>query len=217
MPDICSCGTQLVDGAAFCHRCGKPTRELIAEPEAIAKPEPVAAVSYGTPPPPPLKTIPVSFHNIVAVRIGLLVASVASMLDALPFIDMLFVVWSAGAGFVSVWLYRRSTGHSLSVRGGAKMGWITGVLNAVIVMVLMTLTFAASATDATAFLRQQFAASAAQDPARFARAKPFLDSPYALVVFILLCGALMFAVFTISCVAGGALGARFTRKNAPPA
>ena len=167
--------------------------------------------------PAPPANMPVSFHNIVAVRIGLLAASVASMLDALPFMDMLFIVWSAGAGFVSVWLYRRSTGQSLSVRGGAKMGWITGVLNSVIVMVLMTLTFAASATDATAFLRQQLTATAAQDPAKYAKAMPFIESPYAIVVFVLMIGFLVFLLFTGACMAGGALGARFTRKDSPPA
>jgi hypothetical protein len=82
--------------------------------------------------------------------------------------------------------------------------------------VLLTLTFASSATDVTTFLHQQLAATAAQDPARYAQAKPFIDSPYAIVVFVLMIGFLMFIVFTSACVAGGALGARFTRKGSPP-
>jgi hypothetical protein len=205
-----------VEGAVFCHRCGKPTRELLAEEEpaeAVAAP----VVEAASVPPLPAKNMPVSFHNIVAVRIGLLVASVASMLDALPFIDTLFVVWSAGAGFAAVWLYRRSTGQPLSVRGGAKLGWITGVLNSVMVLVLLTLTFAASAGEVTAFLHQQLKAQAAQDPAKYAQAMSFIDSPYAIVFALLMFALLLFIVFTGACVAGGALGARFTRKVSPPA
>jgi hypothetical protein len=205
-----------VEGAVFCHRCGKPARELL--PEEVPLEAVAAAPSEAAPVPlPQPKTMPVSFHNIVAVRIGLLVASVASMLDALPFIDTLFVVWSAGAGFAAVWLYRRSTGQSLSVRGGAKLGWITGVLNSVIVMVLLTLTFVASASEVSAFLHQQFKATAAQDPARYAQAMAFFDSPYAIVLAVLMFGLMVFIVFTGACVAGGALGARFTRKISPPA
>ncbi len=214
---MCSCGTQLVEGAVFCHRCGKPTRELVPQEETVEEAVPVVAEVV-----PPAsgalpKTVPVSFHNIVAVRIGLLVASVASMLDALPFIDMLFVVWSAAAGFAAVWLYRRSTGQVLSVRSGARMGWITGVLNSVIVMVLLTLTFAASSTDITASMRQQLTATVNQDPAKFAKAMPFIQSPYVIAICILVGLAFIFLVFTAACVAGGALGAHFTRKDSPPA
>ena len=219
MQDVCSCGTQLVEGAIFCHRCGKAQRELLEpEPLAEAVDTTVASASTITTPPQtsPLKAMPVSFHNIVAVRIGLLVASVASMLDALPFIDMLCILWSAVAGFAAVWLYRRSTGQALSVRGGAKMGWITGVLNSVIVIVLLTLTFAASVTEFTAQYHQQLTAMAAHD-ANYAKAMPLLESPYTLATGVIFILFLLFLVFTGACVAGGALGARFTRKDSPPA
>ncbi len=185
---------------------------LAAEPPTEAPPPPAFTVASV----PVLKSMPVSFHNIVAVRIGLLVASVASMLDALPFIDMLCVLWSVGAGFAAVWLYRRSTGQTLSVRGGAKMGWITGVLNSVIVIVLLTLTFAASVTDFTAQYHQQLTAMAARD-AKYAQAMPLLESPYTVATGVIFVLFVLFLVFTGACVAGGALGARFTRKDSTSA
>ena len=209
MQDVCSCGTELVQDAVFCHRCGKPQRELL-EREAVV--EAVEQPVFVPPAPVVAKTMPVSFHNIVAVRIGLLVASIASMLDALPFIDMLCIVWSVGAGFAAVWLYRRSTGQVLSVRGGAKMGWITGVLNSVIVIVLLTLTFAASVSDFTAQYHKQIADMASRD-ANYARAMPLLESPYTLATGVIFVLFVLFLVFTGACVAGGALGARFTRKD----
>ena len=216
MPDVCSCGTQLVDGALFCHRCGKPVRDLLpqeAREEAAELPavEPVGAVA------PLAQTVPVSFNNVVAVRIGLLAASVASMLDAVPILNSLFVIWSAGAGFAAVWLYRRSTGQTLSVGSGARLGWITGLLNSVIVIVLLTLSLAASATEITTAMHDRLKATIAQDPVKFAQFKPFMDSPYPIVLGVLMMGVLIFIIFTIACMAGGALGARFTRKVSPPA
>jgi hypothetical protein len=195
----------LVEDAVFCHRCGRPLREAVAAPEAAPD---------APPPPPPLPAIPtaVNFHNSVAVRIAFLVASIASMLDALPALNLLFLIWSACAGFVSVVLYRRSTGQTLSVRGGAKMGWITGVLNSVIMIVLFTVTFAMSSAEFTASMRQQIHTLAPSDPT----AASFLDNPVSLATVILFSLLMVFVVFTGACMAGGALGARITRDDRQP-
>jgi len=38
MSEFCSCGAQLPPDALFCHKCGKPQRELVApEPEVQAE------------------------------------------------------------------------------------------------------------------------------------------------------------------------------------
>lgn len=207
-----------MEGALFCHRCGKAQRELLtAEPvEADPPPADVAEVSNtaaAAAVPPPPRVLPVSFGNSVAVRVGFLAASVASMLDALPWVDMLFVVWSAAAGYVSVVLYRKRTGQTLSVRGGARMGWITGVLNAVIVIVFFTLTFVASISDFTATYRQQLGALQARDPASYAKASGFLESPYALATGVIVLLFAMFVVFTTAGIAGGALSAKMGKKD----
>src|SRR5882724_2699045 len=130
MPEFCSCGAQLPEDARFCHKCGKPQREEITVEQ---------------PPPPPIMAAPAagawtgapSFHNPVAVRVGLFVASIATFLClALPFG---FVVWLPSAGFTSVYLFRRRTGQSLSVRNGARMGWISGILSFLIITVMFTM------------------------------------------------------------------------------
>src|SRR5258706_15554813 len=132
MPDFCSCGAQLPEDARFCHKCGKPQREEIAVEQPPPPPPAVAAA-------PPTDVWPgtPSFPHPVAVRVGLFVASIATFLClALPFG---FVVWLPSAGFISVYLFSRRTGQSLSVRNGARMGWIAGILSFVIATVLLTL------------------------------------------------------------------------------
>ena len=56
----------------------------------------------------------------------------------IPFVNYGVLVWLLGAGFVSVFFYKRRTGQRLSVRSGARMGWITGVMSFAILAVIMT-------------------------------------------------------------------------------
>jgi hypothetical protein len=196
----------LVDDALFCHRCGKAQRELIAPDEDAA---PVQSVAPETVlPPPPAAPLPLNFRNSVAVRIGLLVASVAAVLNTMPLLGFLFIIWSASAGFVSVVLYRRSTGQLLSVRGGAKLGWITGVLTSVIVCTFDAIGLASN-SQLVKEIRDQWRSMTNGDPA----ALSFLDNPYSLAAFIILTLIIMFIMYTGACVAGGALGARITRDE----
>jgi hypothetical protein len=144
----------------------------------------------------------------VAVRIGLLVASVAAVLNTMPLLSFLFIIWSASAGFIAVVLYRRSTGQLLSIRSGAKLGWITGVLISVIMSTLYSIVLAAN-SNLLKDLRDQVRAMTNGDPA----ALSFLDNPYSLAAFIVVTLIMMFAIYTGACVAGGALGARITRED----
>ncbi len=104
-----------------------------AEPEEVPVPLPV--------PIPPV--VDVGFGNPQAVRIGLVVAllsffaavlsvQVAGQTVLLPIFSLL------GAGFISVFLYGRLTGQALSLRSGARMGWMTGLFAFVILLVLLT-------------------------------------------------------------------------------
>ena len=133
------------------------------------------------------------------------------MLDAMTM--PLFAIWSICAGFIAVVLYRRSTGQAISVRGGASIGWITGVLNSVIVIVLCSISFAASVSEVTASYHQQVTALAAKDPTNYAKVLPYLESPYAIAIGMIFALIFLFLGFTASCIAGGALGARFTQKR----
>src|SRR5437764_1337050 len=148
MPDFCSCGAELPENARFCHRCGKPQYE----PEPLPQEPPAAAELVA----PPVEPITPSFHHPVAVRIGLFVGSIAALLClAFPFG---FVIWLSAAGFGSVYLFRRRTGQSLTVRGGMRMGWIAGMLSFVIITVLFTISAVAAANrpgGLPAFFREQ--------------------------------------------------------------
>ena len=143
MPEFCTCGAELPPDARFCHRCGKPQREEV-EPETVARPPEVVAVA----PPGPDGALPpstppsVNFHNRTAVRIGLLMAAMASLLSVFPAMVLgpagLAISW-VSAGFLSVYIYRRRTGQFLTVDSGLRMGWITGLLGSTIMCVVSTM------------------------------------------------------------------------------
>src|SRR5206468_12578372 len=149
MPDFCTCGAELPEKARFCHRCGKPQQDLPpVEPTEAPTAENLVVA--------PAEPITPSFHHPVAVRIGLFVGSIAALLClAVP---LGFVVWLSAAGFSSVYLFRRRTGQSLTVRGGMRMGWIAGMLSFVIITVLFTISAVAAANrpgGLPAFFREQ--------------------------------------------------------------
>jgi ABC-type proline/glycine betaine transport system permease subunit len=203
----------LVEDALFCHRCGKAQRDLVPrDDEALESLSGADTAVFQQPlPPPPAAVIalPISFRNTVAVRIGFLVASIASVLDAIPTLNMLFVIWSVCAGFVAVVLYSRTTGHSFSIRDGARMGWITGILNSLIIVVLFTVSMVTSSAELTNVLKEQVRTMAPND----ANALSLIESPYAIATIILFTLLMMVVLFTGACVAGGALGARITRDE----
>jgi hypothetical protein len=157
-------------------------------------------------------TPPIAFSNSLAVRLCFLVASVASVLDAMPIVQLFCVVWSVTAGFVAVVLYRRATGIPLNVRDGAKMGWITGVLNSLILTILTTISVASNSAELNAAFREQVRTKAPNDPAALA----MVDNPYVLATGIVLMLFLIFVFVTGACVAGGALGARILREDPQP-
>src|SRR5215471_558408 len=93
MPDFCSCGAQLPEDAVFCHKCGKPQREIAAaEPEAPPRaewqtPAPDTARVYA--PDTRLEAPAIDFQNAVAWRVAGLVSLAASALFFLPYVNWL--------------------------------------------------------------------------------------------------------------------------------
>ncbi len=120
MSETCSCGAQLLPDSLFCHKCGKPQREIsVAEPET---PRPVAPPLY-VPPAPPRFAAPVSFRNPIALRTALFVGIAGGLIsDILP-----LIAWLA-AGFFAVFFYRRKTRDRLNLAAGMRLGWITGLI-----------------------------------------------------------------------------------------
>ena len=69
MPDFCTCGAQLAPDSLFCHKCGKPQRDIVtpepppAEVSAPAAPPARAPLTEAASP-------RLSVHDHVAVRIA---------------------------------------------------------------------------------------------------------------------------------------------------
>src|ERR1039458_1322721 len=124
MAEYCTCGAQLPPDALFCHKCGKPQREIIApEVESNTYQAAPPAAPEIAPPPPRIEPLPLNFRNPIAVRIALVAAVSATVLSLL----LPIVNWLA-AGFFAVFFYCRKTGFRMDVVAGVKIGWITGLI-----------------------------------------------------------------------------------------
>jgi hypothetical protein len=213
VPEFCTCGAQLPPDARFCHKCGKPQYDYpgVEEPEAASPPVvEVANVLQAT-------FVPVSgeisFHNRLAVRIGFIAAMGAVMISVFP-IPWPFVrlpLAFLAAGFLAVYLYSRRTGQTLSIRSGARMGWITGIFSFTLVSILFTVAIVAISSQGD-FAKQLLS----QLPANDARAdviQQALSSPALILGVVVLYLLLFFVIFTALPMIGGALGAKVLEKE----
>lgn len=201
MPEVCTCGAQLPPDAVFCHKCGKPQREMVEiETEAPAPPPP--------PPFPVMETArepaPVTFRNREAVKTALLAAVLATFLVFLS-----VFTWIA-AGFFAVFVYRRRTGHSMNVGACVRLGWLTGLLTfaipAVLFVAMLLLLHASGGMDTVQTMVQS-----SKDPQVQKMWETMQSAPKLL-------GALLqfFVLTTFYCMAGGLLGAGLARRAKPP-
>ena len=204
MAEYCTCGAELPPDALFCHKCGKPQRDLVV-PETVAEPLPPPPVSL-TPPVP--AQLPLNFHNPVAVRIALLVAITATALSFLPFVN-----WIA-AGFFAVFFYRRRTGSLLDVGAGVRMGWITGILMFGFWSIIFTVQQLPSARSGRlgALFEEQLKNLPSQDPMMQQMVQFFHSGP-GIVALLLFSLVMLFVFITGLSIAGGALGAKMMGRN----
>jgi hypothetical protein len=206
MPEFCTCGAELPPDARFCHKCGKPQREEpVLTPVVIPPPEPVPVRPPRTP----------SFHNPLAVRTGLLAASLAALLNLVPVVSYGFLIWLLAAGFFSVFLYNRRAGLLLTVRQGARMGWITGVISFAISALFFTLSMVALAgrNGGLAGLYKERLESMPMNDRNVQEALELLQSPAGMAVVVIGSLFFVFVIVTSFCTAGGALGAKILDKS----
>ena len=204
--EYCTCGAELPPDARFCHKCAKPQRDepLLAEAE----------------PPPPSPAAPllrpvagsIDFRNGLAVRVGFMTALLASFFNVLLFIAC--PLWLGAAGFFCVHVYQRRTGDALTVRDGARLGWITGLFSFVVIVLLFTFIVVGQIQSGE-YLKQ------VKDNSFFhmtpEQVQEIFSNPVYLATGALIWLAILFVVFTLLPVAGGALGAKMLGKDRPAA
>ena len=200
----CTCGATLPDDALFCHRCGKPQREILnvePEPAPVLEPPPLP---QGPPPPPPI-----GFHNGPAVRTALLTGVLSIVLlmitGQIVILQLLGPLWLIAGGFFAVVLYSRKTGQRLSPMSGAHLGWISGVFGFLLMTVILTLiAVALSEPSAVSALRTQWSGSGRSE-ADFDTMLDAFHSPEKIVAIL----SMVLVMFSILPAFGGALGAKF--------
>lgn len=216
VPTFCTCRAELPSDALFCHRCGKPQRE-----DLIAR-EPVETEPVQRPiePPPftPVATasadISVVFSRRIAIRCALLVGVLSLLLMSLPMPGAIQRIWVFGwllfSGFLAVALYVRRTGQSVSLRIGARIGWLTGFFCCLVASSLLAIV-AILARSQGGFQEMLRDAMSRKDipEEQGTQMLELLGSAEALL-FAALVG---FLLFTSLSAIGGLVGARLLRKD----
>lgn len=225
MEGYCTCGARLPSDALFCHRCGKPQRDDIPEPEPQPPPfsreEPAEA---GPAEPAPAQTAPpateINFHNGAAVRVGFLAAALVQLLTTLSAAVgasiFLPLILFAG-GFYAVVLYRRRTGAGLTPVNGVRIGWMTGVFSFVIMTVFFTIGIAMLAgSDQLMKAYQDSAANLGLPPDAAKQIEKLMQDPAAFGLSLLFGLALQFLLLTVICSLGGLVAVKFRPVSPPP-
>lgn len=216
--EYCSCGARLAEDALFCHKCGKPQRDILpAEPEAIEPPPapPVLTPAIVLAAPPPILG-EIDFHNRSAVGIAMLCAVGAWILinvsTGLVVTALWAIPWLTVAGFSAVYLYHRRTGILLSVRKGARLGWLTGIFSFLIALVLFAVTIVIASTQG-GFLTMFRAQMEAQAGPNIEEVAKVLESPASVAVMLIFGLLFGFCVTVVLPVLGGALCAKVLEKE----
>jgi hypothetical protein len=157
---------------------------------------------------------PITFGNPDALRSAYISALIASLLASVPFLNYLCFIWYPAAGFLSVHNYRKRIGEAPSVRGGAKLGWITGVLTFAISLLLGAIGSLLPGQGASLndLLRQQIEQMPGQEDVK-QQFLEMLQNPMALAAIVLFGLVVSFLMTTAFTVLGGALGARVLKKD----
>ena len=220
MDERCTCGTTPVEGAMFCHRCGRALRALSNEgndepvevPAAPAsQPELLRAAAALLPP-------EIGFHNPAAVRVAVMIAAVGTLMGLMPVPAILSIFWKlvtlVAAGFIAVYVYHRRTGDLPSVRGGARIGWMTGLFSFVITLVMLVAgAIALSAQGGLVALLRKQMLSANGPSGELDDMMRILESPSGVAMLVTTLVMITFLLFTALPMIGGALGAKVLEKE----
>jgi|HubBroStandDraft_6_1064221.scaffolds.fasta_scaffold71933_3 hypothetical protein len=211
VPEFCTCGAQLPPDARFCHKCGKPQYDYPGV-EQSETPPPLIEVASVPQAPHVQVSGEISFHNRLAVRVGLIsaVAAVLVSVVPLPFIFLRFLAYLAG-GFLAVYLYSRRSGQILSMRSGARMGWITGIIAFAIVGVLAAVFIIAILSQPE--LAKQIQSQLPANDAGSSSIAEALNDPTKFSVELVQSLGVSFVLLTALPIIGGVLGAKVLEKE----
>jgi hypothetical protein len=126
-----------------------------------------------------------------------------------PFVRLLFAFLAAG--FLAVFAYTRRTGQVLSIRSGARMGWITGIFSFMFVTVLFTVAMVSISNQGG--LLNFFRTQLPPNDARTEKLAQALSDPAGLAGMLVLSIIMLFITLTALPVLGGALGAKVLAKE----
>jgi hypothetical protein len=158
----CSCGTRLVEDALFCHKCGKPTREIVPEEEpehesggeaVEEETETPAPVAVQTEPVPAVATAPagpqIHLRNSLTLRVAMLAAGFHFLLGILLSVGGPFLAQLAPllAGGFACYLFQRRGGFRLTVIEGARLGWLTGIMCFLLTVILFAIVMTAATSE----------------------------------------------------------------------
>jgi hypothetical protein len=224
----CSCGTKLVEDALFCHKCGKPTREFVMEPdepepeaeaaeapaiplradaaeaEAEAPPR-VAAAAAAVPAGPEIH-----LRNSLTVRVTMMGAAFQLLAGALLGVGGPVLSQAAPllAGGFACYLFMKRGGFRLSVIEGARLGWLTGLMCFVVAVVLITIVMTAVSSESFMETVRQSGSGGVQGDALKALER-LQSEPSALFLVL----PYQFLMLTLLASIGGALGAKLLSRD----
>lgn len=209
---FCTCGAKLVEDALFCHRCGRPLRELTAEERGEGEAQQEAQPPPAAPPLPALEARAPAFQGQTAVRVGFLAAvlvQLASILSAMAGASLLMPLLLVGGGFYAAVLYMRRTGAPLTAVEGARVGWITGIFTFVIATVFFTAGMALLSASGDLVKSYEESLARMNLPAESVeKLRQLLADPKTFALTVIAGLVFQFLFLTIFCSLGGALGAR---------
>jgi hypothetical protein len=200
-----------VDGARFCHKCGKP--QFDEDVVRLNGVEQTSAPAQAPIHPPTLEEARplagISFRNSRAVLISLLVAT-GAMICFLPIALVaapLFPIFLCGVGFVAVYIYHRGAKEPLSTSAGARLGWMTGLWIFLVTAVLLAMTALVISSPAG---WEQLRAAWSQVP----QTAKLLDlTQHDLLVQMLVMLPFSFLLLTMLPGLGGILGAKLSARR----
>lgn len=162
--------------------------------------------------PPPLPAEPeIGFANSLALRVSLLAASITAfifnLLGVLPAEVRGFgmITLIGAGGMLAVFLYKRRSGALVTVVGGARLGWITGVFCFLIMLVLFTISVVLADSNALAAAMKEMST----DPQVGAELKRILADRDSTIAMAGLAMLLLFVTMSMMSSIGGALGAKY--------